>query len=171
VLYLNTVHHWGAGKAGLALTAYAAATILAQGVLAGPVAHRLGEKGAIVMGFAFGVVGLGLIGFAAWPPMLWIGVAAIAPVNIGIAAIQSLRSKLVEASEQGRLQGAMISLAGLAGIVGPVIFAGLLAWSIGAGRGLSPPGLCMLAGAAVFVAAIAITVVTVSPRPPVVATE
>jgi DHA1 family tetracycline resistance protein-like MFS transporter len=171
VLYLNAIYHWTAGQAGLALMAYAAATIVAQGVLAGPVARRLGEKGAIVVSFLSGAAGLALIGLAPWPPMLWIGVVAIAPVNVGIAAIQSMRSKLVEPGEQGRLQGAMISLAGLSGIVGPVIFAGALAWSLGAGRGAVLPGVCMLAGAAVFLAAIAITAVTVSTRPPEVASD
>jgi len=169
VLYVNYRYHWGAGLAGAVLMAYAAANIVVQGVLAGPVAKRLGERGAIVVAFLFGVLGLSLIGLAVWPPMLWIGVIAIAPVNIGIAAIQSLRSQLVEPSEQGRLQGAMISLAGLAGIVGPVVFAETFAWSIGAGRGLGAPGLSMLAGAGVFAAAIALTLAVVK-RPPQVAT-
>jgi DHA1 family tetracycline resistance protein-like MFS transporter len=163
VLYVNYRYHWGAGLAGAVLMAYAAANIVVQGALAGPVAKRLGERGAIVLAFLFGVVGLSLIGLAVWPPMLWIGVIAIAPVNIGIAAIQSLRSQRVEPSEQGRLQGAMISLAGLAGIVGPVVFAEVFAWSIGAGRGLGAPGLSMLAGAGVFAAAIALTLAVVRP--------
>jgi MFS transporter, DHA1 family, tetracycline resistance protein len=170
VLYVNYRYHWGAGLAGAVLMAYAATNIVVQGVLAGPVAKRLGERGAIVAAFLFGVIGLSLIGLAVWPPMLWVGVIAIAPVNIGIAAIQSLRSQLVEPSEQGRLQGAMISLAGLAGIVGPVVFAEVFAWSIGAGSGLGAPGLCMLAGAGVFAAAIALTLAVVKPRPAEVAT-
>jgi DHA1 family tetracycline resistance protein-like MFS transporter len=163
VLYVNYRYHWGTGLAGAVLMAYAATNIVVQGALAGPVARRLGERGAIVLAFLFGVVGLSLIGLAVWPPMLWIGVIAIAPVNIGIAAIQSLRSQRVEPSEQGRLQGAMISLAGLAGIVGPVVFAEVFAWSIGAGRGLGAPGLSMLAGAGVFAAAIALTLAVVRP--------
>ncbi len=85
---MNHRYHWGAGLAGAVLMAYAAANIVVQGALAGPVARRLGERGAIVLAFLFGVVGLSLIGLAVWPPMLWIGVIAIAPVNIGIAAIQ-----------------------------------------------------------------------------------
>ncbi len=161
VLYVNYRYHWGAGLAGLVLMAYAATNILVQGVLAAPVAKRLGEKGAIVLAFLFGVAGLALIGLASWPPMLWVGVICIAPVNIGIAAIQSLRSQLVEPSEQGRLQGAMISLAGLAGIVGPVVFAELFAWSVAPGRGLAASGISMLAGAAVFAAAIALTLAVV----------
>ncbi|HLK23518.1 MAG TPA: MFS transporter [Caulobacteraceae bacterium] len=165
VLYVNYRYGWGTGLAGLVLTAYAAATIVMQGFLAGPAVKRLGEKGAIVLAFACGVAALGLIGLAAWSPLLWLGVVLIAPVNIGIAAIQSLRSQLVEPSEQGRLQGAMISLAGLAGIAGPVLFAVVFAWSIGAGRGFALPGLAMLTGAGVFALAMLLSLVIVRPRP------
>ena len=99
--------------------------------------------------------------------MLWVGLIALAPVNIAVAAIQSLRSQLVEPSEQGRLQGAMVSLAGLAGMVGPVLFAEIFAWSIGPGRGLNLPGLAMLGGAGVFALASAARrfVVISCPRP------
>ena len=44
----------GAGQAGLVLTAFAAANIASQALLAGPAAKRLGERGAIVMAFASG---------------------------------------------------------------------------------------------------------------------
>jgi DHA1 family tetracycline resistance protein-like MFS transporter len=165
VLYVTYRYHWGSGEAGAVLTAFAAASIVAQGLLAGPVSRWLGERGAVIAAFACGASGLVIIGLAVWTPLLWIGVIAVAPVNIGIAAIQSLRSKRVDASEQGRLQGAMISLGGLAGMVGPVAFAGIFAWSAGAGQGLHLPGLAMLIGAGVFVLAIGLTLVVISPKP------
>ena len=62
VLYVNYRYHWGAGLAGLVLMAYAATNIPCQGVLAGPVAKRLGEQGAIVLAFLSGSSGLALIG-------------------------------------------------------------------------------------------------------------
>jgi MFS transporter, DHA1 family, tetracycline resistance protein len=164
VLYVNYRYHWGAGQAGLVLMAFAAANIAAQALLAGPAAKWLGERGAIVTAFASGVVGLVLVALAVWPPLLWVGVIAIAPVNIAVAAIQSLRSKLVEPSEQGRLQGAMISLAGVSAMIGPVLFAETFAWSLGPGRGLHLPGLPMLTGAGVFLLAIGLALVVISPR-------
>jgi len=165
VLYVIYRYGWGSGLAGLVLMAYALATIVAQGVLAGPVTKRLGEKTAIVIAFASGVVALALIGLAAWPPLLFVGVVLIAPVNIGIAAIQSLRSQLVEPSEQGRLQGAMISLAGLAAIIGPAVFLLVFRWSIGTGKAVGMPGLAMLLGAGVFAIAMLLTLVIVRRRP------
>jgi MFS transporter, DHA1 family, tetracycline resistance protein len=165
VLYVNTRYGWGPGQAGLVLAAFAAASIASQALLAGPAAKRLGERGAIIVALTSGVLGLILIGLAFWPPMLWAGVIAIAPVNIAVAAIQALRSKLVAPSEQGRLQGAMISLAGVAGMIGPVAFAEVFALSISGGRSVALSGLSMLGGAAVFAAAIVIAIITL-PRTP-----
>jgi DHA1 family tetracycline resistance protein-like MFS transporter len=165
VLYVIYRFGWGSGLAGLVLMVSAAATIAVQGALAGPITKRLGERAAIIAAFASGVVALALIGLASWPPLVFVGVVLLAPVNIGIAAIQSLRSQLVEPNEQGRLQGAMISLAGLAAIVGPILFLLLFRWSISAGRGLGLPGLAMLTGAAVFALAAALAAVVVRPAP------
>jgi DHA1 family tetracycline resistance protein-like MFS transporter len=163
VLYVNYRYGWGPGQAGLVLTVFAAGNIAAQALLAGPAVKRLGERNAIVIAFASGALGLALIGLGG-PWLLWVGLIALAPVNVAVAAIQSLRSQLVEPGEQGRLQGAMISLAGLAGMVGPVLFAEIFAWSTGPGRGLNLPGLAMLAGAGVFALALLLTLVVISPK-------
>ncbi len=164
VLYVLYRYGWGSGLAGLVLMVYAATNIVMQGLLAGPAAKRLGERGAITLAFLSGAVALLLMGLAASPPLLFVGVVLMAPVNIGIAAIQALRSTLVEPGEQGRLQGAMISLAGLASMVGPLLATSVFAWSIGAGRGLNTPGLAMFVGAGVFAVAILLTLVIVRPR-------
>jgi hypothetical protein len=58
----------------------------------------------------------------------------------------------------------MVSLAGLAGMIGPVMFAWTFAWSVGAGRGLNLPGLAMLGGAGVFALALLLTLVVLSPK-------
>jgi DHA1 family tetracycline resistance protein-like MFS transporter len=163
VLYVNYRYGWGPGQAGLVLTVFAAGNIAAQALLAGPAVKRLGERWAIVIAFASGAVGLMLIGLGG-PWLLWVGLLALAPVNVAVAAIQSLRSQLVEPGEQGRLQGAMISLAGLAGMVGPVLFAETFAWSVGPGRSLNLPGLAMLVGAGVFALALLLTLVVISPK-------
>jgi DHA1 family tetracycline resistance protein-like MFS transporter len=163
VLYVNYRFGWGPGQAGLVLTVFAAGNIAAQALLAGPAVKRLGERRAIVIAFGFGVLGMILIGLGN-QYTLWIGLIALAPVNVAVAAIQSLRSQLVAPSEQGRLQGAMISLAGLAGMVGPVLFAETFAWSVGPGRGLNLPGLAMLGGAGVFALALLLTLVVITPK-------
>jgi MFS transporter, DHA1 family, tetracycline resistance protein len=164
VLYVNYRYHWGPGAAGLVLMAYAAASVVAQAFLAGPADRRLGDRGAVVTALAFGAAGMALVGLAVWPPLLWLGVIAIAPVNIAFAAVQSLYSRLVAPSEQGRVQGAMLSLTGVAIIIGPIVFAEIFAWSAGPGRGLRLPGLAMLGGGGVFLLAMALALMFISPK-------
>lgn len=171
VLYVNYRHHWGPGQAGAVLMAFAFASIVAQAVLAGPAAARFGERRAMIGVFAIGAVGLCLIGFGGSVQLLWIGVLLVAPVNLAMAALQSIRSQLVGPADQGRLQGAMLSVAGLAGMAGPILFTWTFAWSIGRGAGLGLPGLAMFIGAGVFVAAIllALAFAPAKPQAPVAA--
>ncbi len=47
-------------------------------------------------------------------------------------AFQGLATRLKGASEQGRLQGALASLRGVSGMIGPLLFTQIFAASIGA---------------------------------------
>ncbi len=60
-------------------------------------------------------------------------------------AFQGLATRFASASEQGRLQGALSSLRGVSGMVGPLFFTQILSLSIGAGS---------FPGAGYFVAAL-----------------
>jgi DHA1 family tetracycline resistance protein-like MFS transporter len=71
--------------------------------------------------------------------------------------MKSLMSRSVAETEQGQLQGAMQSLASLAGITGPVFFGWVYAVSAG-----WMPGLSFVIGAAVLM--IAAGVVGISAR-------
>jgi DHA1 family tetracycline resistance protein-like MFS transporter len=68
-------------------------------------------------------------------------------------ALHSLMSQRVGVSEQGRLQGANNSLMGIANMIGPLIFAGIFAWSIGVGRGWNMPGAAFYVAALMLIAA------------------
>jgi DHA1 family tetracycline resistance protein-like MFS transporter len=61
-----------------------------------------------------------------------------------------MMTRLVGASEQGRLQGANTSLTGIAQLIGPSIFT--LSFSFAVGSGLIPPGVPFLF-AGLFIAA------------------
>src|SRR5207245_10157599 len=54
-----------------------------------------------------------------------------APIGFAAPALQSLMTRRVPPSEQGQLQGANASIAGLTGAVGPIFFGLLYAWAIG----------------------------------------
>ena len=65
---------------------------------------------------------------------------------------QTLMSRRVSPEEQGKLQGALASLQGLTGMVGPTLFAGTFAFAIAPGR---PP---WLAGAPFYLAALVLAI-------------
>jgi DHA1 family tetracycline resistance protein-like MFS transporter len=55
-------------------------------------------------------------------------------------AMQALMSKRVGPSEQGQLQGALMSLFGVAGMIGPLVFTQAFAVAIAPGRSVQFPG-------------------------------
>ena len=69
-------------------------------------------------------------------------------------ACQSLMSRRLGAAEQGRLQGAIASLMGVANLIGPGLFTATFALFIGTARGLGLPGAPFLLAAVLLAAAI-----------------
>jgi MFS transporter, DHA1 family, tetracycline resistance protein len=55
-------------------------------------------------------------------------------------AVQALMTKRVGPSEQGQLQGALMSLFGVAGMIGPLVFTQIFALAIAPGRSVQFPG-------------------------------
>jgi DHA1 family tetracycline resistance protein-like MFS transporter len=70
-------------------------------------------------------------------------------------------TRLVDATEQGRLQGSLASLMGLASLIGPALFTAIFAASVGGGGGGAVSGSPLLPGAAFLAAALIILAGTV----------
>jgi DHA1 family tetracycline resistance protein-like MFS transporter len=88
---------------------------------------KLGERRMILIGLSLCVVGYLVFGLA---PTAWLFLLAIPVFCLGGLAgppAQSMMTHQVDPHEQGRLQGALTSLASLAGIFGPSMFASLFA--------------------------------------------
>jgi DHA1 family tetracycline resistance protein-like MFS transporter len=160
VLYTAVRYRWTPLDFGLFATALAAASIAVQGGLAGRVTRRLGERATVLGGLllqALGMVGMGLAGGGA------LFCVANLPAVLGALAtpaLQSMMSRRVGPDDQGRLQGAIGSVASFTSIVAPVAFTQLFAWTIAAGRGLAWSGMTMLVGAALSLAACALVAIT-----------
>ena len=113
---------WNGLRIGLSLGTFGVCQSLAQAFLPGPAVKLLGERGAIVTGIAGACVGLVVMAFATrgWT------VVAIMPVfvlgGIGVPALQSYASRLVDESQQGQFQGVLASAVSFASIVGPLAF-------------------------------------------------
>ena len=98
---------------------------------------------------------MAIFGTATTGPIFALGTPLMALWGLAPAAAQGIMTRRVGASEQGELQGALASLAGLASLGGPVLFTLTYAGSLGPSA-WNVPGtswllsMLMLIGAAVL---------------------
>lgn len=135
---------WNGLWIGLSLGAFGVCQSLSQALLPGPAVRWLGERQAVLAGIAGSCLALVVMAFARQGWMVFAAMPAFALAGIGVPALQSLATRLVNEEQQGQFQGALASVIGLASIVGPLLFTGVYA----AVRG-SWPGAVWLAVVAV----------------------
>jgi DHA1 family tetracycline resistance protein-like MFS transporter len=156
VLYANHRYGWDARLVGLTLAAVGICAMIVQAGLVKPIVERLGERRALLSGLAAGAVGFTIYGLAPSGVIFWLGIPVMSLWGLATPAAFALMSRRVSAGEQGRLQGANASLAGITGLFGPGLFTQIFAGSIGPSATLDAPGLSFLAAAACLVVACAI---------------
>jgi DHA1 family tetracycline resistance protein-like MFS transporter len=147
VLFADYRYGWGPREVGWVLAAVGVCSVIVQAGLVGRVVSRLGERRALLLGLACGVVGFGIYAFAGsgWVFLLGIPVSAI--WGLASPSTQALITRQVGSDVQGRIQGALMSLVSLAGIIGPAIFAGSFGLFIGDRAPLHLPGAPFLIAA------------------------
>ncbi len=145
VLYGQDRFRWDAAAVGLSLAGFGALHALAQATLPGPLAARLGERGALLAGMAADGLGYVLLAYATQSWMIVPLMLLLAAGGVGAPALQALLSARAGDGNQGQLQGAMTSLASAAAVAGPLAFSALYAASLGGWTGWP-----WLAGAALY---------------------
>jgi len=164
VLYTAYRYGWTPLTFGLFATVLALASIGVQAGLAGRVARRIGEGRAVIVGLGLEVVGLVTMGLASTSVLFWASNLPIVLGGVATPALQSMLSSRVGAEEQGRLQGALGSIASLTSITAPLVFTQMFAWSVGPGRGGGWSGATILVGAALSFAALVLVAVRGRPN-------
>ncbi len=147
VLYTDYRYGWGPQIVGYTLALVGLCSGLVQAVLVRRLMPKLGERRMILAGLVICSVGYVFFGFA---PVGWVFVLGIPFLCLGGLAgppAQALMTHQVDAHEQGRLQGALTSLASLAGIFGPALFANLFALFISDHAPLPMPGVAFVLAA------------------------
>ncbi len=148
VLYMYYRFGWDTRGVGMLLAGVGISSLLVQGFLVKPAVKFLKERGAIVVGLTFGAVGFAIYGLAPTGPILWIGVPVMALWGIATPSLQAIMTRLVEPTEQGRLQGSLASLQGMASLIGPTLFTQIFAASVSAHSNWKLlPGTAFLASA------------------------
>jgi DHA1 family tetracycline resistance protein-like MFS transporter len=158
VLYTEYRYGWNQRDIGMSLAVVGVCTAIVSGALVGPYVKKFGERWSLVSGLCYGV--LAFTGFAlAWKG--WMILASIPFVALwGVAgpAMQSLMSQRVDASSQGKLQGAINSLRALTGMVGPVLFTQVFAAAISRNARVNLPGAPYFLAAMLLVGSLTVAV-------------
>jgi DHA1 family tetracycline resistance protein-like MFS transporter len=154
VLYMRYRYGWDTRAVGAVLAAVGVCSLIVQGFLVKPAVKRFKERRAMAVGLAFGAIGFAIYGLAPTGPTFWIGVPVMALWGIATPSLQTIMTQLVGATEQGRLQGALASIVGLASLIGPIVFTQIFAVFIGGRANLSLPGAPFLLAAVLMVAAM-----------------
>jgi MFS transporter, DHA1 family, tetracycline resistance protein len=147
VLYTDYRYQWSGRMTGISLAIIGIGSTIVSVVLIGAFVNRIGEVRTALAGLLFGV--LGYAGFALAPATA-LFLAAFPLVSLwGITGspLQSLMSRRVSDSEYGQLQGALGSLFGVAGMIGPLLFTGVFAAAIAKSRQVQYPGAPFWLGA------------------------
>jgi len=122
VLYTDHRFGWTPQAVGSALAAIGVCSTIVSAVVIGPAVKRLGARRAQLLGYLFGAIAFAAFGLAPSGRLLLLGLPFVSLWAIANASMQSLMSRRVSPTEQGQLQGAIGSLRGISGLVGPVLF-------------------------------------------------
>ena len=132
VLYMGYRYGWGSTAVGLTLAAVGMCAMIVQGGLVKIVTAKWGERRTLLTGLLCGAVGFAIYGLASKGWIYCLGIPIMAFWGLAGPAMQALMTRRVSLSEQGQLQGAIASLTGIAGLVGPSLFTQTFALFIGA---------------------------------------
>jgi MFS transporter, DHA1 family, tetracycline resistance protein len=152
VLYAAYRYGWQERDVGLVMAGVGICSALVQGALVGPTVRRFGERRALLVGLACGAVGFLGYGLAPTGLLFLAAVPVVALWGLASPAAQGIMSRHIGPTEQGALQGATGSLMGIATMIGPGLFAGIFAYSIGAGTRWHAPGAAFVLAALLLAA-------------------
>ncbi|NYF91725.1 TCR/Tet family MFS transporter [Tunturiibacter empetritectus] len=150
VIYDDYRYHWTNRTVGLSLATVGVFTVIYGALLIKPVIAKVGERGAMTIGLIGGAIGYSMIGSSKTGLLLWFGIPVLNLMSFTWPSAQSLLSRKTSPSEQGQLQGAINSLRGIAGLIGPGFFTYIFSKSIGANAIISSPGTPFYVAAAML---------------------
>jgi DHA1 family tetracycline resistance protein-like MFS transporter len=126
-LYAAAQYHWQPRQIGFAMMAIGACGAIVQGGLTGPVVKLLGERLTIAIALIFGAIGFAIYALAPSWQIFMIGVPVMSLWGLAGAATQSLMTRRVAVTEQGKLQGANMGIMSIAAMIGPAMYGSIYA--------------------------------------------
>ena len=161
--YTEYRYHWDHSDVGNSLAVVGVCAAVVSGVLVGPFVKRFGERRSLLSGLFFGTVGFAGFAMATRGWILLAVIPFIALWGIAAPAMQSLMSRHVEVTSQGKLQGAINSIRAVTGMAGPVLFSQIFSVAILPRYGLNLPGAPYYLAAVLLCASLLLAVYVTRP--------
>lgn len=147
---------WSVSDVGWSLFAVGASIMFVNAVLVAPTIERLGERGAVFLGF--GAMASGFLVFAvateSW--MMYAGIVVFALVGVASPALRGMMANRIPADAQGELQGATSSVMSLTMVASPVLMTQLFYGFSREGAAIEFPGAPFLAASLLALLAMAL---------------
>ena len=156
VIYTDYRYRWGTQLTGWALAGVGVGSTIVSALLISLAVRTLGELRTLYTGLLCGLAGFSVFAAAPSTAIFMIGIPLLSLWGLASPPMQSLMSRRVGASEQGQLQGALMSLFGVAGMIAPLVFTQVFAVAISPRWGLQMPGAPYWLAAALMVGSFTI---------------
>ncbi|MEO7916163.1 MAG: TCR/Tet family MFS transporter [Dokdonella sp.] len=156
VLFTDYRFDWGPQEVGFSLALVGLCSGVVQAGLVRRVVPMFGERRVMLAGLLFGIAGFSVLGLGPYVWVFLLGIPLLALWGLGGPTAQAIMTQQISAHEQGRLQGAITSLASFAGIFGPFVFSQVFAAFIGPAVPVHVPGAAFLLAAVLLVVAFAL---------------
>ena len=155
VIYTAYRYAWDERTIGISLALVGFCSIVVQGAVVGRVVARFGERRALAAGLLIGLTGQLVFALAPSGATFLIGIPIWALFGLVNPSLQGLMTRLVAATEQGQLQGALASLRAVASVTAPLLFTQIFALAVGELRAVLVPGAAFVAAALLLAASFA----------------
>ncbi|TDK23832.1 MFS transporter [Luteimonas aestuarii] len=156
VLFADVRYGWGPREASWVLALVGVCSVIVNVLVIGRVVKAVGERRALLLGLSCGVVGFVVYAFASEGWIFLLGLPISALWALAAPATQALITRQVDVDMQGRVQGALMSLVSVAGIIAPISFASVFGLFISDRAPVAFPGAPWMLAAVLLALAVLI---------------
>jgi len=130
VLFGDFRYGWSASQLGLTLAFFGVGSMLASAFLIGPIVKRIGERNALLLGISLAATSSLVVALAYTGTLFLLSIPIASLGGLTSPSFMAIASRQASETEQGRLQGALGSLQGIAMMVSPLVLTQIFAVSI-----------------------------------------
>ena len=156
VLYTKFQFRWTTKTIGESLAVVGIFMGIYGALVVKRVVAKVGERHAILIGLTCGAIGYSMFALSKTGLLLWFGIPVMGLMALAWPSIQSMMSRNIGPHEQGHMQGAINSLRGIAGLIGPGVFTYIFSKSIGDHALIHLPGTPFLLAAALLLTGLVV---------------